>query len=759
MKAVYEIERTNKNDIEAYKYLLIDLDPRQKRSDSSFTKRPKGVSSTDEEHEAAITLASHIISEMGIRDENYLLIDSGNGAHVYLAIDSGTQERSIVAGLQGIKTLYETEEVEVDSQVSNESRLMRAPGSINCKGAIRRPCKYLHCPEMIIPLDYEFVANLAVDVVNETPTKDGADLAEQIAEELGYHHKKGNTLYLLKKCPFCQHTDKAAVVGRVGSDGGYFFKCHHASCTAKKWPELKELMGIAAGRVERLKKVIKEQGLAALEITEVQEELSKIKATGELGKLEQVAREAGIELKALKAAAKKPYAIAQDYADGWIREYYIKTDRLTGEIFCYQDGVYGNAECFLSGLIDRQFRGINTTSFINNVLDYIRRQSEYDFSDEWLALENGLLNPVTLEIVGFSPELVTRIKLKVTHDPKAKCPKWRKFLDECQSNNPTLLQQAAGYPLLGNYPHQKAIMLLGNGGQGKGVFLSVIREILGTGNVSASTLQTLIENRFATAGLYGKLANISGDVNDVMLSDSGIFKALTGDDLIRAENKGKPEFNFLNRAKLLFSANALPPTKDKSTGYFRRWVLIDFKREMVQHPNTHLLAELLEERAGIFNWMLEGAKMVRENGFSYENDPEKMAAAYIGRSEPVVKFLEECYIEDFDKHEPSAEVFSTYNAWARENKMKRLSSKGFVNAMKNQTIFSLEYTRLGSLDDNGNRPMVFIGIQSKAKFKRQQEEAARWKAEEEKVEARAAALKERPVRISDFAKKPLIAIS
>jgi len=302
-------------------------------------------------------------------------------------------------------------------------------------------------------------------------------------------------------------------------------------------------------------------------------------------------------------------------------------------------------------------------------------------------------------------------------------------------------------------------MLLGGGGQGKGVFLSVIREILGVGNVSASTLQTLVENRFATAGLYGKLANISGDVNDVMLSDSGIFKALTGDDLIRAEFKGKPEFNFLNRAKLLFSANQLPPTKDKSTGYFRRWVLIDFKREMVKHPNTHLLAELLEERSGIFNWMLEGAKRVSESGFSYETDPEKMAAAYIERSEPVVKFLEECYIEDFDKHETSAEVFSAYNTWARENKMKRLSSKGFVNAMKNQTIFSLEYTRLGSLDDNGNRPMVFIGIQSKVKYERQQEEAARWKAEEEKVEARAAALKERPVRISDFAEKPLIAVS
>ena len=233
------------------------------------------------------------------------------------------------------------------------------------------------------------------------------------------------------------------------------------------------------------KKTLKEQGSAALEIPEFQAEISKLKANGELYKLEGVCKEAGVEYKALKRAARKPFAIAQDMSDGWISEYHIKTDEITRDIYYYQDGVYVDATDFIAGLIDNKFRGINTTGFIANVLDYIRRHSLYEFKDEFLALDNGILNPLTQEIVGLSPNTVTRIKLNVTFDPAATCPKFLKFIDECKTDNKEALQETAGYSLLPEYPYQKAVMLLGFGGQGKSVFLKVITMILGVDNIAA----------------------------------------------------------------------------------------------------------------------------------------------------------------------------------------------------------------------------------------------------------------------------------
>jgi len=690
------IDRTNDGEVFEYKYLLIDLDPRQ-RIEGRIVDRPRGVSSTDEEHAAALTLAEEIVADIGITPENYILATSGNGAHIYIPIEKGIQQPAIEAAIKGIKVLYETELVTVDETVSNPSRLMRAPGSTNNKGAIKRPCKILRCPEHLIPVDFEFVAGLRVETTPEAKPKNGVDfdLAEKIANDLGYCRKKAanmGTVYLLNKCPFCSSTDKGAVVGRIHGDGAYFFRCQHKRCKGKKWADLKEKVGLETGRLDRVRKVILEQGKEALESPDVQAEISKLKAAGDLDKLREAAESVGIAYKALKAAARKPFAIAQDMADKWIVDRHIKTDRLTRKIYHYEAGVYVDAEDFIACLIDEKFRGINTTGFISNVLDYIRRHSLYDFSDKWLALDNGILNPDTLEKVDFTPEIVTRIKLPVAYDETAKCPKFDTFIGECKADK-DLLQETAGYPLLPDYPHQKAIMLLGSGGQGKSVFLKVLAKILNEENVSAASLQTLVDNRFGTNSLYGKLANIAGDIPDMALSNTAIFKGLTGDDRVRAEEKGQPAYEFWNRAKLLFSANALPPSKDKSTGYFRRWILIDFLRAMVQNPNPRLVAELLEEKCGIFNWMLEGARRLNQNGFTYTTDPEKMAEKYIERSEPVVKFLDDCCKEDFNGFETSKKLYATYNAWAAANKKKRMSSREFLNAMRSQSKYSTEHRK------------------------------------------------------------------
>jgi hypothetical protein len=290
-------ERTTDDAVIGYRDLLIDLDPRQKLADGRIVKRPPGVSSTDEEHQAALSLASHIIAKIGLGNENYILIDSGNGAHIYVPVEPGIQEPVIKAATEGIKTIYETELVEVDTTVSNPARLMRAPGSMNCKGGIRRPCTYLHCPEHIMPVSYEFIAGLKVETVQESRQKDGTDLAEKIAEQLGYTEKKPGPVWLLKECPFCRSSDKAAVVGRVGKDGGYYFKCHHKRCTNKRWADLKAHAGLATGRLDSVRKILKEQGKEALEIPEVQAEISKLKASGDLEKLKETAEDVGIAYK------------------------------------------------------------------------------------------------------------------------------------------------------------------------------------------------------------------------------------------------------------------------------------------------------------------------------------------------------------------------------------------------------------------------------------------------------------------------------
>ena len=134
---------------------------------------------------------------------------------------------------------------------------------------------------------------------------------------------------------------------------------------------------------------------------------------------------------------------------------------------------------------------------------------------------------------------------------------------------------------------------------------------------------------------------------------------------------------------------------------------------MVQHPNPHLAAELLEERSGIFNWMLIGARRVSAQGFTYTTDPERMERRYIERSEPIIKFLEFACSEDFDGFIESQTLYTAYNNWARATRGKKMSGREFINAMKNQNTYSVEYGRKTTYLVGEPRPVGFFGLNFK----------------------------------------------
>ena len=139
-----------------------------------------------------------------------------------------------------------------------------------------------------------------------------------------------------------------------------------------------------------------------------------------------------------------------------------------------------------------------------------------------------------------------------------------------------MLQEIIGYCLYKGYPIQKAIMLVGSGSNGKSVFIQLLQHFLGVYHCASNSLQKLAVNRFSLSSLHGKLANLFADLSSSSLSDTSIFKMLTGGDLIQAEKKFKDEFSFTNYAKLIFSANAIPKSPDDSDAFFRRWIIIVF---------------------------------------------------------------------------------------------------------------------------------------------------------------------------------------
>src|SRR5207248_1316965 len=150
-------------------------------------------------------------------------------------------------------------------------------------------------------------------------------------------------------------------------------------------------------------------------------------------------------------------------------------------------------------------------------------------------VRNGLLNVRTRELTAHTPEHLSPVQIAAAFNADATCPQINMFTSSTIPELIELFMEIAGLLLIPDNRHQTAIMLLGPGGTGKSTTLNTISALLGGENVAAVPLHALDEDRFATADLYGRLANVFADLPSHALKSSSIFKSITGGDRIRAE--------------------------------------------------------------------------------------------------------------------------------------------------------------------------------------------------------------------------------
>lgn len=331
-------------------------------------------------------------------------------------------------------------------------------------------------------------------------------------------------------------------------------------------------------------------------------------------------------------------------------EYFV-TPRDTEVIHRYEKGVYRpNGTPHIKEMVERAVDGKNITGkTVSEVLGHIQRRTyinrdEFDVGDNEVLLKNGVLNTENFEFTKHDPERYFLLQVPVKYDTDADCPKFKNFLEEVLPNKierDTIIE-LFGYCLVKNYSIQKWFMFLGEGSNGKGTLLSTLRTFLGAENISAVELQEF-EKPFSIAELYGRLANIVGDLSAKELYHSGRLKSLTGGDLLLAEKKFQNPFNFVNHAKLIYSANELPKTFDGTMAFWRRVMLINFTETFTNDGDIKDLWKEFtteEEMSGILNLAIEGIQRLKDNQkFTKDNSAEEVENHYIRNSDPVAAFF------------------------------------------------------------------------------------------------------------------------
>jgi P4 family phage/plasmid primase-like protien len=190
-------------------------------------------------------------------------------------------------------------------------------------------------------------------------------------------------------------------------------------------------------------------------------------------------------------------------------------------------------------------------------------------------------------------------------------PKWKDLLetawgaDADYEDKVKALQQAMCLTMFGKATDlQRAILLLGPGGTGKTQTLEVMRALMPPETISNSSPTDWGSDRFATAGLAGKLLNVCGELSESQMIDGRAFKGIISGDHQEAQHKGRNRFGFKPKAANWFASNWIPKTKDTSSGFNRRWLILVYNHPVPVEKRVLNLAELIvsQEREAIVAW-------------------------------------------------------------------------------------------------------------------------------------------------------------
>jgi len=345
-------------------------------------------------------------------------------------------------------------------------------------------------------------------------------------------------------------------------------------------------------------------------------------------------------------------------------------------LHAYQDGIFRINGADLARRRTHELLGdTSKPDRIESTVALIKESSKIEasalnpFAMKLISVQNGMLDWRTGVLEPQSPEFRSTFQIAAKFDPDEHSEILNRFLTDVFPQDALLLaEELVGYLMRPTTKFQKAVMLLGDGANGKSTFLSMLTDFLGKDNVSNISLQDLVGNRFTSSELQGKLVNIYADLPSSSLEESDVFKAIVGGDSIKAERKFGQPFKLIPTARLLFSANELPRSRDNSPAYFRRWLIIPFRNRFEGSNAKKDLGESLttpQARSALLNRAVEGLRRLEDQQeFTACASVLEAGQSYRRQSDPAFEFISERLEAKRGSVLGKTEVYESFKQWA-----------------------------------------------------------------------------------------------
>lgn len=295
-----------------------------------------------------------------------------------------------------------------------------------------------------------------------------------------------------------------------------------------------------------------------------------------------------------------------------------------------------------------------------------------------LNLANGVLDVKTRQLSNHSPDYGFTHVLPYDYNPSALCPSFDKAIGEITCGDNELehaLIEYMGYIISGVDPAwgSKALILVGEGANGKSTFIEILRRIVGKGNYSTVAVKAFNDGN-SVFGMVNKLLNVCEEESYDSLRDSTSFKNIVSGGETTIKQLYKEKYTAKIMCKVVVGCNAIPPTNDHSNATYRRMLIVPFDATFssaLGNINKDIVSEISKELSGVLNRILDAYEELFKRGEFFTPRASKTALEmYRYDNDIIARFLEDTFVEDKEGLIYNADIMQAFQEWRRINNVR-----------------------------------------------------------------------------------------
>ncbi|MDX9743820.1 MAG: phage/plasmid primase, P4 family [Arcobacteraceae bacterium] len=376
------------------------------------------------------------------------------------------------------------------------------------------------------------------------------------------------------------------------------------------------------------------------------------------------------------------------------------------------------SEDFLKGFLHKASKKMGIPDSLSSCVKFIKSTYEQLIESgffvkmvqndvTYLNLLNGTLkiDKNGVELILFNSKHFLTHQLDFKYDKNSVNQIWLDFLDMVLPDKDTqkTLQQAIGYLFIRDLKLEKIMFLYGIGSNGKSVIFEVIKGILASEMMSNYSLASLTNHLgYQLADLNNKLINYGTDIS-MKNVDLAIFKQIASGEPIGTRQIREKSFTMKSYAKLIFNVNKLDDADVENThGFGRRLLFIPFEQVIEkkdQDKNLH--KKILENKAGVMNWIIEGIEEVLINEEIYISEKcENFLDNFKRESSPIQLFLEDSHLisvsQDTNETMDFQQMYEMYREFCKKQGEKPVAQRN-LNADLKRLGFEFKRKKQGNV--------------------------------------------------------------